>query len=243
MNWSVNKLRYCAVVAICAGVSLSAQFAYADGNPLELASSSLSGGTISLATDRLPKGWFSLKNAFAIAKTNLQSTVSFEATRCSAGSDGAAVTVDSASGSASNFTPNKNPKGKTNGYFYSVAIDAAAAIAQYTNHWHRHTKCDGSFTIIGCAADTPVTATITAYGKDGCRTWTDDAGNEQCAAASASFSVSAIHDADTADTCGPGACINACHGACDAQFSCASGHNSCHTAKAKCKAACGKSCK
>ena len=172
-------------------------------------------GTLSIATDRLPKGWFSSKNVLDRKKSNLVTSYSLGATACSAAS-----TIPSSNSTFDGtFTPIYNPPENTAvGYTWEFTKDLSVA----QNHWWYHHHCDGSLEVHGCADSIPVTVAITAFAPGGaCHTYTNDAGQTVCASDSHVYSLVAVQDQTVEETncapeptCNLGQLVSACEASC-----------------------------
>lgn len=175
-------------------------------------------GLLTVQTNQLPKGWFSSRNTFDRAKSNIQTVYSLGATTCSAEKPGGTLNSTTDGG----FTTENNPQGGVIGYYYSVSKDLSAS----QNHWYNHQHCDGSIEVHGCPQAVPVTVTSTAYDKNGaCYTYTDDAGVTRCASDTKAANLGAVQDPDVVDTqceepasCGIGACVSSCEHAAKARY-------------------------
>ena len=149
--------------------------------------------TLTVSTDRLPKGWFSSKNALDRAKSNLAVVVTGQATACSTQKDGGTLN----STTDGTFTPDLNSQGKVDGYYWAGTKD----LSSMQNHWWFHTHCDGTTEKHGCDAAITVSVTATAYDKSGaCHTYVNDAGQTVCASDTQVATLPAVQDEDVVDT-------------------------------------------
>jgi hypothetical protein len=206
-----NRSRALVAALVLAGTGV----AFAATSPL-LFSGSLDGfGSLTIVTDRLPKGWFSSKNVLDRKKTSLVVTYAMAATECSA----AGTVPANNSTFDGTFTPIFNPPENTAvGYTWDFVRDLSSA----QNHWWNHVHCDGTVEVHGCAAAIPVTVTVTAKEPNGtCRTYENDAGQTVCAADSHAYSLVAVQDQTVEETncaptvdCNLGALQSACEATC-----------------------------
>lgn len=194
-----KRSRVLVAMLVLSGASV----ALAATSPLLFSGSFDAYGTLSLATDRLPKGWFSSKNVLDRKKSNLVTSYALGATTCSP-----AGTIPSSNSTFDGtFTPIYNPPETTAvGYTWEFSKDLSAA----QNHWWYHRHCDGAIEVHGCAESIPVTVTMTAFAANGaCHTYTNDAGQTVCASDSHIYSLSAVQDQTVEETdCAPAPSCN-----------------------------------
>ena len=209
----VNAKKYgLAKIAAIGGVLLGV-IAWAATNPLVF-TAIVTDGTLSIATTQpLPKGYFSSRNSFDRAKTDLRITYTVGATACSAEASRSLSSL-----SVGEFTPVLNANdSNVIGYHFNTTVDVASFAEHYTIHIH----CDGTQHIHGCNVARPVTVTIQAFdNKTGLPlTYVDDAGVTQLVIVTLDAgSIAPVLDATIVDTCdvdcGVGTCVSACEDAC-----------------------------
>jgi hypothetical protein len=206
------------VGALVLGIS---SVALAAASPLLFSGSLDANGTLTVVTDRLPKGWFSSKNVLDRKKTNLAVSYALAATSCST----ASTLPGSSSVFDGTFTPIYNPPETTAvGYTWEFTKDLSSA----QNHWWYHRHCDGTMEVHGCIDSIAVTVGMTALEPSGaCRTFVNDAGQTVCASDSHSYQLAAVQDQTVEETncevAGPDCNLGPIQSACEA--SCPKGRN------------------
>ena len=208
----MNAKKYgLAKIAAMAGV-LVGLIAWAATNPLVF-TASVTDSTLSIATtEPLPKGYFSSKNTFDRAKTDLRITYTVGATGCSP-----ETTRSLSSLTLGEFNPVLNSNGtNTIGYHFNTTVD----VASFAEHYTIHIDCDGTH-IHGCNVARPVTVTIQAFdNKTGApHTYVDDSGVTQLVITTLDAgSIAPVLDQTITEVCeadcGVGTCVSACEDAC-----------------------------
>ena len=211
-----NLMLFGALVALSvAGV------ARAETNPLSVTAATDGNWSLSFTTSVLPKGWFTQANQFDRTKTTLVAEVTAAEAACSNASQSDAR-LSTADGSIVIGTV-LNASGKNvTGYFWEYL---GWDLASLRNSYSLRHLCDGSVEVRGCDAARPIELTVSAFDKNGLRTYVDGAGVQQPVTFTvAGLWLPAYHDAandqqaegcTTPDpSCGIGTCQSACVAAC-----------------------------
>ncbi len=222
MKRSVMFLVVASLLAGCVGADdpESATSGAATVSNVVSITATLTGTSLTVTSGYMPLGWFTQGGGFDASKSPIALTLHADATACQPALD---VTIDASGGT---FVPLLNPAGHPRAYAWTATTDLAA----YQNHWHNHTRCDGSTAVEGCPEARAVTVTFSVGGA--CLA---DTGS---CTASSPVSLPSAQDVDVVDadcappTCDIGPCVSAC------QASCASGDPDCaQCCECQCKAA------
>jgi hypothetical protein len=163
----------------------------AEQNPLSVTASTNGSWSLSFETSPLPKGWFTIANKFERAKTTLVAEVTAVEEACSIGAQSDAR-VSTSDGTVT-LTAIKNANGKNDvAYFWQYGGWDLNALR---NSYSYEIRCGVIVETRGCTAARAIELTITAFEKNGVRTYTDDAGVSQPVTASVgALSLPAYYD-------------------------------------------------